>query len=279
MLGFGKSGVVMDLDGMLRCRETRYGKMFYMPHDHYIGKALDIYGEFSELESIVFKLLLRPGMTALDVGANIGVHTVHMAQLLQTASGAGRLIAFEPQRAIYYILVANLLLNGLIAVEAQHAGVGAVPGIMSVPPMDYNKPFNFGGVSLVPHGEDPVRIVHIDSLDLAACHFIKVDVEGMEREVITGAARTIRRCRPFMYVENDRRQKSPALLEELMAFDYDIYWHLPSLYNPANHMGNQQNIYARTVSCNVLCVPKELHGKANVTGLRKVQTVHEWLIA
>ena len=59
----------------------------------------------------------------------------------------------------------------------------------------------------VGHGE-PVVMVTLDAFDLPACHFLKVDVEGMEVEVLRGAQNTIATYRPLMYVENDREQRS-----------------------------------------------------------------------
>jgi hypothetical protein len=75
----------------------------------------------------------------------------------------------------------------------------------------------------------------LDSLDLPACHFVKADVEGMELSVLRGAEQTLRRHRPLLYVENDRQASSPALIEYLQSLEYDLYWHLPPLFNPRNH--------------------------------------------
>ncbi|MNC96230.1 hypothetical protein D3C83_135470 [compost metagenome] len=57
----------------------------------------------------------------------------------------------------------------------------------------------------------------------------------------------------MLYVENDRAEKSAALLETIFALDYRAYWHVPPLFNPANAAGNAENVFPGTVSVNVIC--------------------------
>ena len=83
--------------------------MLYNPRDMYIGRSLDLYGEFSEGEVEVFAQILREGDLALDLGANIGCHTVFMAKKV---GDKGVVIAVEPQRLIFQLLSANVALNG-----------------------------------------------------------------------------------------------------------------------------------------------------------------------
>jgi hypothetical protein len=47
------------------------------------------------------------------------------------------------------------------------------------------------------------------------------------------------------------------LIEYLWEQDYRLWWHTPSLFNPGNFFGVQENIYPNLVSCNLLCLPKE----------------------
>src|SRR5260370_1945855 len=57
-------------------KACRYGHMLYNIHDVYVGRSLDLYGEFSEGEVGLFRRLVKPGDLVLDVGANIGPHTL-----------------------------------------------------------------------------------------------------------------------------------------------------------------------------------------------------------
>lgn len=236
--------------------ECRHGKMLYNVHDIYVGRSLKLYGEFSEGECEVFRQVVRPGWTVLELGANIGAHTVCLAKLV---GPRGRVIALEPQRVVFQTLCANVALNNLQNVDCRHLAAGEISGSVIMPRMDYTQEFNFAGISvgLTKEGEQ-VQLTTIDELELPACHFIKLDIEGMEREAIQGATKTINRFKPFLYVENDRPDRSDSLIQSIYDLGYRMYWHLPALFSPSNYAGNSENVFGRTVSKNMLCVHKSI---------------------
>jgi FkbM family methyltransferase len=243
---------------MNKVKRCRHGDMVYQPNDLYIGRSLDLYGEFSEAEVALFERIVRPGQTVLDVGANIGAHTVPLARL---AGAGGRVLAFEPQRIPYYCLCANVVLNNLSRVACYQAAVGAAGGSVRVPELDFTRENNFGGVGLLRDYPglpcSTVPVVRVDDLQLPACHFLKVDVEGMERQALEGAADTIRRHRPLLYVEDDRPEHSEALRAYLHGLGYAQYMHRPPLHNPHNFCHNAVNVFDRIVSLNLFCHPRE----------------------
>jgi FkbM family methyltransferase len=189
----------------LRLKRCRHGVMMFYTNDSYIGRSLDLYGEFSEGEIELFKQVARPGMTVVDVGANIGAHTIYFSK---AAGARGRVLAFEPQRVLHQILCGNIALNACTNVVAVNAGLGARSGAVAVPAIDYARGGNFGGVAL---GErtigEQVPLHTLDSYRLKSCDLMKVDVEGMEREVLDGARTVLTEHRPILYVENDRAEK------------------------------------------------------------------------
>jgi hypothetical protein len=75
--------------------------------------------------------------------------------------------------------------------------------------------------------------------------------------VLFGARATIAQCRPILYVENDRAEKSAALIAELTGLGYRLYWHEPPLFNPQNYLGEKRNVFGRVVSRMMVCVPDE----------------------
>jgi len=251
--------------------------MLYNANDMYIGRSLDLYGEFSEGEADFFHNYLKPGMLVVDVGANIGCHTVLMAKAV---GPEGAVVAFEPQRIVHQMLCANAALNGLLNVHALNAAAGREEGGVQVPPMDYAAAGNFGGVRVAPGegagepGGERVRLTTIDGLGLHACHFIKIDVQGMELDVIEGAAETIGVHRPALYFENEDKARSPALLARLLGLDYRLYWHAPPLYNPDNFLGNTDNIFGNTVSLNVIGLPRAL--EQTLSGLAEISDAGDW---
>lgn len=122
----------------------------------------------------------------------------------------------------------------------------------------------------------PPTFRSIDDLGLPACDFIKVDVDGNERDVLASGLRTIARFRPVIYAENDVRERSPALLEFLLGLDYRLGWHLAPLYNPDNFAGYRENIWEPKglMSAMILAIPAERRIK--VEGWRPITDPGDW---
>jgi FkbM family methyltransferase len=265
----------LDPSGFNELRMCKTGPMLYNKHDIYVGGSLAKYGEFSVAEQELFAQIVRPGMVVVEVGANIGAHTVDLARRV---GSAGRVYAFEPQRIVFQTLCANLALNQCTNVYASQVAVGAASGSIVVPAVDPAVRNNFGGVTLIDaQAGETVPLVTLDSLDLPACHLLKADVEGMEIEVLAGAQRTIDSYRPFMFLENDRAERSEALLTRVAELGYQAYWHLAFLFNASNWAGDREDIFGRVASMNILCVPREMNAK--VQGLRPVTSPKDWLAA
>ena len=249
-----------------RLANCRHGQFLYNANDIYIGRSLELYGEFSEGEIDLFRQLIQPGGVVLEVGANIGSHTVFLSRQV----GEGVVVAFEPQRVVFQTLCANLALNSVTNVFALQQAVGAEPGALVVPSIDYRQPGNFGGVELGSYEQgERVPVITIDSLELSRCNLIKIDVEGMEQQVLTGARRTLAQHRPALYLENDRAEKSAALVRLVDELGYAMYWHTPPLFNPRNFRQNSQNVFGQIISMNMLCIHRDV--PHNMQGFERVK--------
>jgi FkbM family methyltransferase len=243
-------------------RECRYGRMLYLRNDVYIGRSLELYGEYCEAESALFAQLLSPGQVVIEVGANIGAHTVHLGP-------GGMMLAFEPQRIIFSLLCANLALNEQFHVRPIHAAIGEADGLVKLPALDPYATQNFGGFSVRGRNTgDDVPVFTLDRYGLPSLRLIKIDVEGMEAEVLRGASKLIARHRPVIYCENDRRDGSAALIGLIQQYGYDLYWHLPALYSPNNFAGNPEDVFPGVISVNMVCFPAET--QQPVANLRRV---------
>lgn len=163
------------------------------------------------------------GVVALDCGANIGVHTIEWARAM---NGWGRVMAFEPQERIFYALAGNIAINNCRNASATHAALGAKSGVLKIPDLDYDAPASFGSLELQGRPGGPefigqkidyerlskeVRLVAIDDLKLERLDFVKIDVEGMELEVLRGAAVSIGRHRPIMIIETLKSGAEPIV--------------------------------------------------------------------
>jgi len=261
-------------NGPYRMKKTRYGVMLYNRNDIYIGRSLDTYGEYSQGEGEVFRQLVRDGNVIADVGANVGAHTLLFSRLV---GQTGCVLAFEPQRLVFQMLCANMALNGVTNTRCFHRAIGDEIGSMVVPVLDQRREGNFGGLGLGSHenGEN-VPIVTLDSYNLWQCDFLKVDVEGMEMRVLRGAADTIRKHKPILYVENDRKENSPALIEQIASLGYRMYWHLAPLFTRNNYFGADTNLFGEIASINMLCYHESV--KAKVQGLDPVAGPQDWRV-
>jgi FkbM family methyltransferase len=238
----------------LRIKRCKYGLMMFHTNDAYIGRSLDTYGEFSEGEMKLFNQILRPGMTVVDAGANIGAHTIYFAKAV---GPEGQVFAFEPQRVLYQMLCGNVALNSYSNVVAVNVGLGRELGAAFIPKIDYAKGGNFGGISLgTTKDGEKVPVMTLDSYGLNSCHLIKIDVEGMEQAVLEGAKTLLQQHKPLLYVENDRAEKSKDLIQWLHANGYRLYSHRPRMFNPNNHFAEAKNVFGMIVSANMFCVPR-----------------------
>ncbi|GMH49422.1 hypothetical protein TrRE_jg7343 [Triparma retinervis] len=147
-------------------KSTREGIFLVNKEDTYVGRSLDLYGEWCVSEVAMFRRIVKEGDVVLDVGANIGAFTVPLAKM---AGPRGAVVAFEPQRQVFQLLNANIALNELTNCWAYHKGVGGQGGSVITPKVNYSVPGNFGGISLLEEerwGErGPVEVVEVVRLD------------------------------------------------------------------------------------------------------------------
>lgn len=239
--------------------------MLYFPNDMYVGRSLDLYGEYSEGEVIFYNWVSQWGGDAIDCGANMGAITVPLAKKFD------HVFAFEPQKIIFRLLRANTA--DLLNVTSYNSAVGSGDGLIQFPVLNYALSNNYGGMGReikVAEGAllENIQVRQLDKVDAIRqsdkIGLIKIDVEGMESEVIEGAMATIDKHRPFLYVENDKPKHSSQLVNMIYNLDYKAFWHFTTLYNSENYFENSENVYADITNFNIICVPRE--HKAEISG-------------
>jgi len=254
----------------------RYGTIAYWANDYVIGRIVSTYGEWYEREVDIFRLYCGRNDTCVDVGANIGTHTLALANIV---GPKGRVVSIEPQRPMFMLMCANAVMNGYLQVEPFRAVAGKACHRMNYAVVRYDEGNSFGGydtrlqAAMAPgHVNEALETVTIDYLSCYKAKLIKIDVEGSECNVIWGAEKTLKLARPVLYVENDRVENSKELIIALRALDYKLYWHLPASFNPDNFAGSKEilhevgMVYTRGqywvngLAVNLLCLPdgKEL---------------------
>lgn len=233
--------------------DCRHGRMLCLASDQVITRALELYGEFAESENKVMTQILKPGQVAIDIGANIGTVTLPLARHV---GERGRVLAFEPQRIVFQYLCANVALNGLTNVETIWAALGAAVGATRIQSPAPGESVNFGAART---GEEGARVpmLRLDDLQLARCDLIKVDVEGMEYEVLSGAAQTVARLRPAVYFEAKSGEGTRKCLNWFFERDYRLFWHFAPFYEAKNWRQHADNVFPARGDINALALPGE----------------------
>ena len=202
-----------------------------------ITGQLKRFGAHQRNELAMLCAFLRPGDRVLDVGAHIGTFTVPLAQRV---GPTGRLDAFEGLAAHVAILERNVQARGWSHVGCHHALIGSASGGRRTPVIRSGNSaetrfaevrfaevrfaevrsaaVRFEGVAASPDasqvtppeddGEDGPAMWSLDAWwrpEEKPVDLIKIDVEGMEWEVLEGAAALFDSCRPMLYMEVHRR--------------------------------------------------------------------------
>jgi FkbM family methyltransferase len=147
--------------------------------------------------------------------------------------GWGFVIAIEAQERIYYALAGNIAINNCFNASAIFAAAGAKSGSIDVPEPNYGETGSYGSLELRKRADNeyigqeidyghtrPIRMMRIDELQLPRCDFLKIDVEGMEGEVLSGARETIAQHKPIMLIEMIKCGQM-AIIAELDRHGYD----------------------------------------------------------
>ena len=240
---------------MSRSVTGRWGVCHYFGKDEYVGRSIHSYGEYNpdETEYIIAlaeeaEAASEQDMLVLDIGANIGC----ISQALEFSGY--QVVAFEPQPEVFKLLRKNMLGT------CYNLGLGSKPEIAKMPKIRYDDKNNVGGMAIGTRGvlgTIDVEVRTLDSFNFQNVGLIKIDVEGYEEEVLRGAVETIARCKPILYIEDDRINKSARLHEFLTELGYTWTEHNPPLYREDNFFKLKQNIWDKNyVSKNIDCRSK-----------------------
>jgi FkbM family methyltransferase len=217
-----------------------YGE-FLVTSGEFIAKHLFASGKWEQHVIEISKNLLANlnNIIVLDIGANFGAYSIPIAKLL--IPNNGNIIAFEPQRKIYNQLCGNIFLNDLVNVYPRQMAVGAKCESIQAKAPDYDRFQNHGAYSLLSSvmerrgfsdllrkPNEDVQVINLDSLaDLDSVALIKIDVEGMELEVLQGSLNFLasNQFPPIifeMWDEPESNEKNQHIINELTAINYSI---------------------------------------------------------
>lgn len=200
-----------------------------------IDFAIYLFGVFERSTRAAYRRLLREGSVAVDIGANMGAHTMPLAACV---GASGRVLAFEPTRGAFDRLARNIALNPTLAPRITAAQVLLVerpdaalePAIAASWPLaaaaDGAHPLH-RGVLLSTAGASAATLDDaLASRGIKRVDLIKLDVDGHELDVLAGGRLVLARERPAIIMEmspytlEERGQSMSTLVEMLAGLGY-----------------------------------------------------------
>jgi FkbM family methyltransferase len=178
-----------------------------------LGEGIDfsiyLLGAFEKATVQTLKKLIRLGDVAFDIGANIGAHTLGLAQ---GVGPTGRVFAFEPADFAFAKLKRNLALNPelLVRTDARQVMLAAEPNVQCEAEIYASWPLKTHASVHPKHRGRLVSSTHasVDSLDnfmeregIERVNLIKIDVDGFEYPVLKGGLKTLAKFRPTLVME------------------------------------------------------------------------------
>ena len=222
--------------------ESVWGKFILCRHSQYHPELMIRTGRTvhsAEIESLARIIETLPdNCVIVDAGANVGAFCVPMA--IAAEKKQGKVYAFEVQKKLYQALCGTIVLNDFDNLEIFNCGLGDENTAMKIPQIDYSRDQDYGIVSLSNqsniNSHDLVDIITLDSLELERLDLYKIDVEGMEINVLRGSRASIEKHRPYLWIEH--WNSNTEQIKEYF-----------------NQLGNY-TIY-KVTGADILCVPNE----------------------
>lgn len=174
----------------VRCGPVR---VVLNPRDPVISGALML-GVYERTELAFIRKAIQPGMTVLDIGANVGLYSALCGKAVGTS---GKVIAFEPDPESVQYLEKTIRANSLSNVQVVPKAASSLKGVTRL----YTSSSNRGDSRLYNHelsdGSVEIETVRLDeflpSIQVETIDFIKIDVQGFEGHVLGGLQETVRR--------------------------------------------------------------------------------------
>ena len=210
------------------CFNVHGNALTVLSGDRGISRELSAYRTHEPRATQLLKQFLRPGMTVVEIGGNLGYYALLEAQMV---GNSGRVIAIEPVPANFAQLSRNVASNGYRNTFLHNLAVGASNGTAA---MYIGNKSNFHSLHPVPWEarEITVRVSTLDAVlaehNLRSVDLIRMDVEGYEVEAIHGMAETLESYSPRLLVELHPHVAGVdailRYLRQLKALGYNLDW-------------------------------------------------------
>ena len=232
------------------------------------GLALSIshYGTYEELESKIMEEKIEMGNIVVDVGANIGLHTLNMARIV---GSTGQVFAFEPDPSNFEILKKNVKINNYKNIILEQKAVGDKHGRTTLYQSDHPGKHRIFPQTEQAKSQVQVELTNLDNYfdsDMTdKINFIKIDVEGLEFSVLKGMKNILKNSKKikilfeFMPENTIEVGFTPIeLLNYLTSNDFKLYC-MDNKTKKLLHVSNNEEIVKlcsttdNTISRNLFC--------------------------
>lgn len=173
--------------------DAKPGPMFVYKNDQFVSKAIKTYGEYCHAEIDIIKMFINKDSMYVDVGVNIGYHSLAMHRETGCA-----IVGFEPNPKHFAVAGENC--KGL-PIQIFNAALGSRKEVIKMTDIDIDGEGNYGETKQDDEGTVEAQCVTLDSLNVPKIDGMKIDVEGFELEVMKGAEKTINKYRPVIFYE------------------------------------------------------------------------------
>ncbi len=173
------------------------------------------------------------GDSVIDMGANVGFFTIPASKLVGLA---GKVYSFEPVTEASDILKNNMLINSCSNIQLVNSALGSINSEVSLN-VDASNLFESSSVVIEPSNNNFKRTVNQLTLDefitqekIDKVDFIKVDIEGAERDMLKGAEITIKRFKPRIAIRIYHLPDDPSVIEDILR-SYVPQYKIEKFYN------------------------------------------------
>ena len=230
-----------------RVTETRYGLVQYAPQEEALARSLEWYGEWLQPQLDILAKLLPSGAAAIEAASGIGVHAIALAKII---GPTGHLFVYEADSVLSRLAEQNLEIHG-------------IRNLVTIVPR--------GLQGLTPRDDETVELDTVDALRLPRLDLIKINKGLAARAILAGAAETIWRLRPALFVAAEE----PAMLNEMAGlardFGYRCWRMRNTLFRPDNFNRRESDIFAGAERLALLALPEEADPGLPVDALTELE--------
>lgn len=249
---------------IVRCN-IAHGLMLYIDlADQYVSLSC-LKNNYEPSETSFIGNFLQPGYIFVDIGANIGWHTINAAH---KCGSEGHVFAFEPRDFSRKLLKESIADNGFEnRISLYEFGIGRIEETVTLK-WAING-VNPGGATIDPtipyagHSTQSIYLKPLDSFGFNRIDLIKIDIEGAELLAVQGAIQTLKRCRPIIVseiIQGQLERVSGGDEKEYLKFMQDLGFNCYSLCNgEIGNVVNASDLFTESEIVNVVFVHKEVN--------------------